>query len=264
MRALQRHRQRGQDGRHFTFFEMAAHHVFNKKNKEIYFKDGTVSLCHKFFTVRMGVDPLRLRYIEEWWRAAGTLGRAWSHHRRRGGRDPGVHDVQVGPEGMSPMSMTVVGHWIRLERMTWVSQGTPSAYEAVFGPVVEELEAAGEREDEPQGPGGVFQGRRAMTKTPRPPPTSGASRADRDAHRHILRGADGHRRPPRGRYVISDHSGAGHPAQRRRGTLPTSARDTSPALLVRRALRSMRSLASRPLWRHCRAPWDYFTQVIPN
>ena len=130
----------GKTGRHFTFFEMAAHHVFNKKGKEIYFKDRTVELCHKLFTERMGVDPERIRYIEEWWEGGGNAGPCV---------EVIIEGVEVatlvfmmykaGAEGLVPMSMTVVDTGYGLERMTWVSQGTSSAYEAVFGPVVEEL-----------------------------------------------------------------------------------------------------------------------------
>ncbi len=130
----------GKTGRHFTFFEMCAHHVFNKKDKFIYFKDRTVELCHELFTKRLGVDPKRLRYIEEWWEGGGNAG-------------PCVEVIidgaevatlvfmmyRQGPNGMVPMNMTVVDTGYGLERMAWVSQGTSSAYEAVFGPVVEEL-----------------------------------------------------------------------------------------------------------------------------
>jgi len=130
----------GKTGRHFTFFEMCAHHVFNKKDKFIYFKDRTVELCHDLFTKRLGVDPKRLRYIEEWWEGGGNAG-------------PCVEVIidgaevatlvfmmyRQGPNGMVPMNMTVVDTGYGLERMAWVSQGTSSAYEAVFGPVVEDL-----------------------------------------------------------------------------------------------------------------------------
>ena len=36
----------GKTGRHFTFFEMCAHHAFNRPERPIYFKDRTVELCH--------------------------------------------------------------------------------------------------------------------------------------------------------------------------------------------------------------------------
>lgn len=37
----------GKTGRHLTFFEMCAHHAFNTKDREVYFKERTVELCHE-------------------------------------------------------------------------------------------------------------------------------------------------------------------------------------------------------------------------
>ena len=131
----------GKTGRHFTFFEMMAHHVFNRIDREeIYFKSRTVELCHRFFTERMGTDPRKMRYIEEWWEGGGNSG-------------PCLEVILVGVEvatlvfmmfketsqGRVPLSMRVVDTGYGLERICWVSQGTSSAYEAVFGPVVEDL-----------------------------------------------------------------------------------------------------------------------------
>ena len=131
----------GKTGRHFTFFEMMAHHVFNRIDREeIYFKSRTVELCHRFFTERMGTDPRKMRYIEEWWEGGGNSG-------------PCLEVILDGVEvatlvfmmfketsqGRIPLDMRVVDTGYGLERICWVSQGTSSAYEAVFGPVVEDL-----------------------------------------------------------------------------------------------------------------------------
>jgi alanyl-tRNA synthetase len=131
----------GRTGRHYTFFEMLAHHAFNKPGKEIYFKDRTVELCHEFYTQRLGVDKTKMRYIEEWWEGGGNSG-------------PCVEVILEGvelatlvfmqyretPQGRLPMNMRVVDTGYGLERSTWISQGTPSAYEAVFGPVVKMIQ----------------------------------------------------------------------------------------------------------------------------
>jgi alanyl-tRNA synthetase len=131
----------GRTGRHYTFFEMLAHHAFNKPGKQIYFKDRTVELCHQFYTQRLGVDKTKMRYIEEWWEGGGNSG-------------PCVEVILEGvelatlvfmqyretPQGRQPMSMQVVDTGYGLERSTWISQGTPSAYEAVFGPVVKMIQ----------------------------------------------------------------------------------------------------------------------------
>ena len=255
----------GKTGRHFTFFEMAAHHVFNKKNNEIYFKDGTVSLCHKFFTDRMGVDPLRLRYIEEWWEGGGNAGPCL---------EVIIEGVEVatlvfmmynvGPEGMQPMSMTVVDTGYGLERMTWVSQGTPSAYEAVFGPVVEELKRLAN----------VQMNRKVQEEYSK---VAGMTNAKTAADVRRIREQTAARMgisyeelmsivsPLEDVYVISDHSRA-LAILLNDGVVPSNVREGYFArMLVRRALRSMRSLGIKsPLADIVALQVDYFAQVIPE
>ncbi|MDD1748099.1 MAG: alanine--tRNA ligase, partial [Methanomassiliicoccales archaeon] len=255
----------GKTGRHFTFFEMAAHHVFNKKGKEIYFKDGTVALCHKVCTARMGVDPLRLRYIEEWWEGGGNAG-------------PCVEVIidgvevatlvfmmyKVGAEGMQPMSMTVVDTGYGLERMTWVSQGTPSAYEAVFGPVVEELKRLAN----------VQMNRKVQEEYSK---VAGMTNAKTAADVRRIREQTAARMgisyeelmsivsPLEDVYVISDHSRA-LAILLNDGVVPSNVREGYFArMLVRRALRSMRSLGIKtPLADIVALQVDYFTQIVPE
>jgi len=128
----------GKTGRHLSMFEMMAHHAFNKKDKYIYFKDRTVELCHTFLTKELGIDGREITYIEADWQGGGNSG-------------PCLEVVVGGVEvatlvfmmyrsdedgNKSPMDMQVVDTGYGLERLTWLSQGTPSAYEAVFGPVL--------------------------------------------------------------------------------------------------------------------------------
>ena len=130
----------GKTGSHFTMFEMMAHHVFNKKGKEIYWKDRTTELCHEFLTKVQGLDPKDVNYSEAWWEGGGNAG-------------PCLEVLLGGVEAATlvfmsyamdngqqrPMDIQVVDTGYGLERLTWISQGTPSAYEAVFGDVLEEL-----------------------------------------------------------------------------------------------------------------------------
>ncbi len=142
----------GKTGRHFTFFEMLAHHVFNRKDREeIYFKSKTAELCHRFFTERLGTDPRKLRYIEEWWEGGGNSGPCL---------EVILDGVEVAtlvfmmyretPTGREMMDTQVVDTGYGLERICWVSQGTSSAYEAVFGSVVEELKTMAGIEYDPR------------------------------------------------------------------------------------------------------------------
>lgn len=130
----------GKTGQHFTLFEMMAHHAFNFPDRRVYFKERTTALCHEFLTDPLGIDPAALRYVESWWEGGGNSGPCF---------EVTTHGAEVATlvfmmyretaAGREPMDCQVVDTGYGLERLTWVSQGTPSAYEAVFGDVLETL-----------------------------------------------------------------------------------------------------------------------------
>lgn len=130
----------GRSGRHFTLFEMLAHHAFNRPDHEVYFKDRCVALCHELLTEQFGVDPKLLTYKEEEWEGGGNLGPSLS---------VGLRGLEVATlvfmeyvrdgDRLKPMPLTVVDTGYGLERLTWISQGTHNAYEAVFGEAYTEL-----------------------------------------------------------------------------------------------------------------------------
>ena len=130
----------GRSGRHFTLFEMMAHHAFNRPDHEVYFKDRTTELCHELLTGDLGADPTAITYKEEVWEGGGNLGPSLS---------VGLLGLEVATlvfmeylrdgDALRPMPLTVVDTGYGLERFTWMSQGTKTAYEAVFGAEYDEL-----------------------------------------------------------------------------------------------------------------------------
>ena len=124
----------GKTGQHFTMFEMMAHHAFNFPGKFLYFKDHTVELCHGFLTERLGLKPDVPRYKESWWEGGGNSGPCFEVVF--GGAEPATLVFMMNRDVNGhrvPMDTTVVDTGYGLERLTWLSQGTTSAYEAVFG-----------------------------------------------------------------------------------------------------------------------------------
>lgn len=255
----------GKTGRHFTFFEMCAHHVFNKPGKEIYFKDRTVELCHLFLTERLGVDPKKVRYIEEWWEGGGNSG-------------PCVEVILEGvevatlvfmqyretAEGRVPMNMKVVDTGYGLERLTWVSQATPSAYDAIFGPVVRNLKDRL----------GIETNDRIMEQYSK---IAGAMNMKTAADVRLLRERTAERigisydelmknvAPLEDIYVVCDHARA-LAFMLNDGVVPSNVREGYFArMLVRRALRSMRSLnLEMPLAEVVGQQIDYFSPYFPE
>ena len=140
----------GKTGRHTMAFEMMAHHAFNAREDaaedlayqgEEYWKDETVELCDEFF-VEMGVDPTEITYIEDPWVGGGNAGPAFEVLYRGAElatlvfmsmeQDPeGEYELKDGNR-YSPMDTYIVDTGYGLERWTWVSQGTPTVYEAVY------------------------------------------------------------------------------------------------------------------------------------
>lgn len=255
----------GKTGRHFTFFEMCAHHVFNKPGKEIYFKDRTVELCHLFLTERLGVDPKKVRYIEEWWEGGGNSG-------------PCVEVILEGvevatlvfmqyretAEGRVPMNMKVVDTGYGLERLTWVSQATPSAYDAIFGPVVRNLKDRL----------GIETNDRIMEQYSK---IAGAMNMKTAADVRLLRERTAERigisydelmknvAPLEDIYVVCDHARA-LAFMLNDGVVPSNVREGYFArMLVRRALRSMRALdLEMPLAEVVGQQIDYFSPYFPE
>ena len=150
----------GKTGRHTMAFEMMAHHTFNVREDaeeeyayegEVYWKDETVELCDEFF-VEMGVDPAEITYIEDPWVGGGNAGPAFEVLYRGAElatlvfmsmeQDPeGEYEMKDGNR-YSPMDTYIVDTGYGLERWTWVSQGTPTVYEAVYPEMIAELKAA--------------------------------------------------------------------------------------------------------------------------
>ncbi len=129
----------GRTGRHMTCFTMGAHHAFNKPEDEIYWKDETVKYCHDFIK-HIGIDPAEITYIESWWEGGGNAGPCYEICVR------GVElatlvfiQYKTTEDGLKEIPLKIVDTGYGLERFAWISQGTPTAYDASFGPVIDKI-----------------------------------------------------------------------------------------------------------------------------
>ncbi len=139
----------GRTGRHMTCFTMGAHHAFNSEENYVYWKDETVKYCHDFIK-HIGIDPKEITYIESWWEGGGNAGPCYEICVR------GVElatlvfiQYKTTAEGLVEIPLKIVDTGYGLERFAWISQGTPTAYDASFGPVIDQLKKlAGVEHDE--------------------------------------------------------------------------------------------------------------------
>ncbi|WP_440990346.1 alanine--tRNA ligase [Haloarchaeobius baliensis] len=141
----------GKTGRHTMAFEMMAHHAFNTQDDvpedeyayhgEVYWKDETVQYCDELFE-SMGANLDEIVYIEDPWVGGGNAGPAIEVIYRGAElatlvfmcmeQDPeGEYEMKDGNR-YSFMDTYIVDTGYGLERWTWMSQGTPTVYEAVY------------------------------------------------------------------------------------------------------------------------------------
>lgn len=130
----------GRTGRHMTCFTMGGHHAFNSPKKQIYWENETVKYCHDFIK-HIGINPEEITYIESWWEGGGNAGPCYEICVR------GVElatlvfiKYKTLPGGkLEEIPLKIVDTGYGLERFAWISQGTPTAYDASFGPVINKL-----------------------------------------------------------------------------------------------------------------------------
>ncbi len=137
----------GRSGRHLTNFEMMAHHAFNKRDHEIYWKERTMELCDELLN-SLKVDPFAVTYKEEPWAGGGNAGPCVEvivnglelatlvfmdlKTDKKG-------DILIKGETYSKMDNYIVDTGYGLERLVWASKGSPTIYDALFPTIVTEL-----------------------------------------------------------------------------------------------------------------------------
>ncbi len=137
----------GRSGRHLTNFEMMAHHAFNKRDHEIYWKEHTIELCDEILN-SLKVDPFAVTYKEEPWAGGGNAGPCVEvimnglelatlvfmdlKTDKKG-------DILIKGENYSKMDNYIVDTGYGLERFVWASKGSPTIYDALFPTIVKEL-----------------------------------------------------------------------------------------------------------------------------
>jgi len=126
-------------GKYVTIFEMGGHHAFNYPDKEVYWNDQTVRY-HDEFVRELGIKPEEVTYKEEVWSGGGNAG-------------PCLECIVRGLEVATLVFMQykVVGdQFVRLpirtvdtgyglDRYAWLSQGSASAFHAIYGELLDKV-----------------------------------------------------------------------------------------------------------------------------
>jgi len=127
-------------GRHLTIFEMGGAHAFNYLDKQVYWKDQTVRYHHQFVTEELGIKSDLVVYKEGIWSGGGNAG-------------PDLESIvkgleiatlvfmmyKISDDQLTELPVKTVDTGYGIERYTWLSQGTPSGFQAVYGQVIDEI-----------------------------------------------------------------------------------------------------------------------------
>jgi alanyl-tRNA synthetase len=127
-------------GRHLTIFEMGGHHAFNYPDKEVYWKDDTVRYHHEFLTKDLGIKSEEIIYKEDVWEGGGNAGPDLESIVRGLEVDTLVFmKFKVVNSEYVELPIRTVDTGYGIERFTWLSQGTPSCFHAVYGSIINEI-----------------------------------------------------------------------------------------------------------------------------
>ncbi len=144
----------GRSGRHLTMFEMMGHHAFNNHDK-VYWSEETIRYCNDFLE-ELGISKDKVTYKEGEWHGGGNAGAClevlvagmevatlvfMNLRKDKNG------SYEVNGERYSEMPMRVVDTGYGLERLVWLTNGSPTVYDAIFPDVIANIKNKAEDGD---------------------------------------------------------------------------------------------------------------------
>ncbi len=124
----------GKTGRHWTC------HGHIEQAGTSYWKEKAIELDFELLTKVFGIDPKEINFIEDVWLGAGAFGYSLEYH---------VAGLELGncvftefsgtPDDYERLDPPVIDMGAGIERFVWMSQQTPTSYEAVLGPVIKKM-----------------------------------------------------------------------------------------------------------------------------
>ena len=128
----------GVNGKHGTSFCMIGQTVL--ANREGYWKDRTIDLDFELLTRVFGIPKAEISFDEDVWMGYGAFGYSLQYNVRGLETGNAVFTAFEGsPDRYVPLKEKVVDMGAGLERLTWLSQGTPTAYDSYFAPILKKM-----------------------------------------------------------------------------------------------------------------------------
>ena len=128
----------GVTGRHFSSFCMIGQHSIPNNNG--YWKDECVNLDYTLLTNQFGIDKKEIVFVEDVWEGGGSFGSSLEYFVR--GLELGnavFTEFQGDLSNYKTLDQRVIDMGAGLERFSWITMGTPTAYDCCFGPITKKL-----------------------------------------------------------------------------------------------------------------------------
>tara|TARA_B100001013_G_scaffold195991_1_gene118487 strand:+ start:2067 stop:4793 length:2727 start_codon:yes stop_codon:yes gene_type:complete len=128
----------GVSGKHFTSFVMIGQHCV--ANDTGYWKDKCIDLDYGLLTQVFGIPKKEIVFKEDVWVGYGAFGYSLEYYVR--GLELGnavFTQFEGDPSNYKTMNEKIIDMGAGLERFSWLTQGTPTAYESVFGDVIDRM-----------------------------------------------------------------------------------------------------------------------------
>ena len=127
-------------GRHLVIFEMGGAHAFNYPDKSVYWKDQTIRYHHELLTKDLGVKSENVTYKEDFWRGGGNAGP--DLEVCVGGLEVSTlvfMSYKITDDKLIEMPIKTVDTGYGIERWSWLSQGSPSCFHAIYGSILDKI-----------------------------------------------------------------------------------------------------------------------------
>ncbi|MEM5799581.1 MAG: alanine--tRNA ligase [Candidatus Aenigmatarchaeota archaeon] len=126
----------GITGKHFTCFNMIGQACFYD-GKQGYWKDKCIELDFNFVTKELGIPEKEVMFIEDIWVGPSAFGPSLEYYSRGLELGNAVFTEFVGTiDNYREMHPKVIDMGAGLERLAWITNGTSTAYDITFEPVI--------------------------------------------------------------------------------------------------------------------------------
>jgi alanyl-tRNA synthetase len=129
----------GITGRHYTSFCMVGQ-TCNADAPGGYWKDKCIELDHSLLTEVLGIKSEEITFVEDVWMGAGAFGYSLEYYVRGLELGNAVFTEFEGDENnYRTLDNKIIDMGAGLERLSWITLGSPTSYEATFGPIFKKL-----------------------------------------------------------------------------------------------------------------------------